>query len=301
MFNYDTSDHSWHANTVAFNENTGEYEFMKPNWHSTKMYEDAYYYSKDGENFRKQYIKKPGVAYDKYIPRHEDGKPPITTGGTGYIPPAIDVSKTKQSINKRLYRTISPLEASYSLLPTLQNFLSNKEYDDTRDGINEEYPVGTVDAIWAKYLQVPERDRRYSDRLEKSSYGPSKGSNNDDYYKLPLQDYEKESLVNDARELPLYNNKVSKLLNNYALGEHTVGRGYDKHGEYASYFDVFDINPFNGKYGGINIPVVNKLDDIGIGKPVRIYDRIYLDDYYGVKEPTHSTWLPEIIVRPGKK
>jgi hypothetical protein len=86
MFKYDTKDHGWHANTVTFNENTGEYEFMKPNWHSTKMYEDAWYYSKNGENFRKNYTKKPGVAYDKYIPRHTDGKQPITTGGAGYIP-----------------------------------------------------------------------------------------------------------------------------------------------------------------------------------------------------------------------
>ena len=244
---------------------------------------------------------KHGLGGNLYGGETQPTQQMITTGGAGYVPPTIDASKTKQSINKRLYRTISPLEADYSLLPALQSFLSNKEHDDTRDGVNEVYPVGTIDAIWAKYLQVPEKDRKYSDRLEKSSYRPSKGNNSDNYYKLPLQDYEKESLVDTTRELPLYKNKVSKLLNNYALGEHTVGRGYDNRGEYVSYFDVFDINPFNGKYRGINIPIVNKLDDIGIGKPVRIYDRIYLDDYYGVKEPTHATYLPEITVTGKKK
>ena len=39
---------------------------------------------------------------------------------------------------------------------------------------------------------------------------------------------------------------------------------------------------------------------MGIGKPVHIYDRIYLDDYYGVKQPTHGVYLPEITVR-GKR
>jgi hypothetical protein len=52
MYNYDFSDNAWHANSVTYNEGTGNYEFMKPNWHSTKMYEDAWYYGKDGEEFR---------------------------------------------------------------------------------------------------------------------------------------------------------------------------------------------------------------------------------------------------------
>jgi len=39
---------------------------------------------------------------------------------------------------------------------------------------------------------------------------------------------------------------------------------------------------------------------MGFGKPVPVYDRIYLDDYYGVSEPTHSTWLPEVNVYGGK-
>jgi hypothetical protein len=43
---------------------------------------------------------------------------------------------------------------------------------------------------------------------------------------------------------------------------------------------------------------LNKLKDasFGIGKPVHIYDRIYMDDYYGSPVSTHATYLPEIIV-----
>ena len=76
MFEYNTGDNSWHANSAAFNKDTGEYEFMKPNWHDTKMYEDAWYYSKEGENFRSKYLRQPGAAYDKYIPKHKNGKLP---------------------------------------------------------------------------------------------------------------------------------------------------------------------------------------------------------------------------------
>lgn len=76
MFEYNTVDNSWHAKSVTFNENAGEYEFMKPNWHNTKMYEDAWYYSKDGEEFRSKYLRQPGAAYDKYIPKHKNGKLP---------------------------------------------------------------------------------------------------------------------------------------------------------------------------------------------------------------------------------
>lgn len=77
MFTYDFTDNGWHANSVALNNKTGEYEFMKPNWHNTKVYEDAWYYSKDGADFRSKYTKKPGVAYDKYIPRFKNGKDTI--------------------------------------------------------------------------------------------------------------------------------------------------------------------------------------------------------------------------------
>lgn len=81
MFTYDFKDNGWHAKSVALNENTGEYEFMKPNWHDTKMYEDAWYYSKEGEQFRQQYTKKAGAAYDKYIPRYKNGRLPKYSNG----------------------------------------------------------------------------------------------------------------------------------------------------------------------------------------------------------------------------
>lgn len=81
MFTYDFTDNKWHAKSVTLNEKTGEYEFMKPNWHDTKMYEDAWYYSKNGEQFRNQYTKKVGVAYDRYIPKYRNSKLPGYSNG----------------------------------------------------------------------------------------------------------------------------------------------------------------------------------------------------------------------------
>ena len=119
MYSYDTSDNGWHANSVALNESTGEYEFMKPNWHNTKMYEDAWYYSKDGEEFRDRYTKQPGVAYDKYTERNikpglnvkpiqigfKDGKLPKFGGGKDDEDP-FEVKKQGKLISAAVNRNI---------------------------------------------------------------------------------------------------------------------------------------------------------------------------------------------------
>jgi hypothetical protein len=56
------------------------------------------------------------------------------------------------------------------------------------------------------------------------------------------------------------------------LGDYTVNKGKDDRGEYISYYDKWDINPFGQ---GKNAPDVS----LGIGKPFDLYDRIYYKDY----------------------
>lgn len=100
------------------------------------------------------------------------------------------------------------------------------------------------------------------------------------------------------------------------MGTSTVGRGIDNKGEYISYYDKWDINPLHGDYVLNDIqkthPVLSKFipdngEDAfrGITKPVSFYDRIYLDDYYGVKseldpDEYYGGYLPEVIVTPNK-
>lgn len=91
----------------------------------------------------------------------------------------------------------------------------------------------------------------------------------------------------------LYNNAKSPDLFANGLAAFTVGSGVDpQRGQYISMFDKWDINPFdeNGTYGGGLMAKISKAAGIpqnfdatgGVGNPFYIYDRVYLDDYYGV-------------------
>lgn len=67
------SDGKWHANTIAWNPETGEGEFMKSPNHETIQKEIDWYNSKDGENFRRQYTLVKSTPYWKYVKKHEGG------------------------------------------------------------------------------------------------------------------------------------------------------------------------------------------------------------------------------------
>lgn len=73
-----------------------------------------------------------------------------------------------------------------------------------------------------------------------------------------------------------------------ALGQYTLGVGNDANrGQYVSVYDKWDLNPFSVNASSLPRRIVNKLSPLGdlsggFGNPVEYYDRIYLDDYYGV-------------------
>jgi len=170
-----------------------------------------------------------------------------------------------------------------------------------------------VDGVWAEYLQIPENKRRSKYKLQKSKYRPTIGDENVTYYTIPINERAKEELVNEGVRIPLNKNKTSTTLMGYNHGEHTVGKGFDpQKGEYISYYDRWDLNPFSSRYSSEtklkNNLILKKLGlldnrkygdlSFGLGKPLDFYDRIYLDDYFGINQPTHATWLPEVIVTP---
>ena len=217
------------------------------------------------------------------------------------------------TIRQRAYNTINPF-SDYNIVKNFKEFVDGKYMDygnvmkvvennnnkyltEFGDGIGN---AGVADDIWATYLQIPKNKRRFPIRIKQSNYKPSSGNQNEVYYKLPLEKYRQEELINETNNLPIGKNNNSEIFSDYNLGVHTIGRGHDKKGEYRSYYDRWDLNPFNGKYSGINIPILNALNDVsfGIGKPVNIYDRIYLDDYYGVPKNKRigASYLPEVKV-----
>lgn len=90
------------------------------------------------------------------------------------------------------------------------------------------------------------------------------------------------------------NNAVTALP---ILGNATIGKGVDPvKGPYVSYYDTWDVE-LNGNSGGKD----NVVSNIIGGKPFDIYDRVYLDDYYGVNSAGDANtytggYLPEVKV-----
>lgn len=205
-------------------------------------------------------------------------------------------------------------------------------------GVDDGRYYGGRDDIFATYLGIPEKDRHKSfrDRLAKvseSEYHPTKGMEDNKYYRISITDEDKDELVHSGLKTPIGESRVSSSLGHY-FGDHTVSHGLDKNGEYISYYDNWDINPLYGRHS-VNkeknvhigyLPTISKTDlrydgetflegllngdikfyrsntpihfnlpnpfvsqkgdtgdmSLGIGKPVNFYDRLYLDDYYGV-------------------
>lgn len=175
------------------------------------------------------------------------------------------------------------------------------------------------------YLRMPQR----TGTMLPAKYTPS--INNDKTKPLPTyrSTYLSDPFVVEEFILPAVSNLKrsnvkSKDAKDFAAGDiYSIGRsgknantllplaghatvGYNispKKGEYVSYFDQWDIN-MHGKAGGKDH--IAKVID---AQPFNLYDRIYLDDYYGVdtsegfkqeKKKNSNTyyggWLPEIKV-----
>ena len=194
-------------------------------------------------------------------------------------------------IKDRLLRNINPATSYDNPYGRLFNalILNKSDYSDDRDPI--------ADAAFAKYLGY----KYDKDVIKKSKYAPTKAKDKvkKDYYtfdgliinnsKDKFAEENNIDFLNAVRALPFN----GTALGNYppVLNDFTYSRGFDNKGEYVSVYDKYDINPFGkNKYGD---------KSFGLGKPFEFYDRLYLDDYYGIPEKYRgTTYLPEIIVTP---
>lgn len=235
-------------------------------------------------------------------------KKPITTSGSGYIPEADMVEAIKNealnyaygnlpadTIRHRLYNNLIP-RGYYNALQRVHDAVVENKQETGKDSFLE-----PRDDIFAEYLQIPKTERNLrpsSYRLYTSAYKP-KNAEKDNYFGLNLHSNDRDKLYEAIyhRKVGLFNkNKPLKVGENAVahyllepLGNHTIGRGKDEKGEYMSYYDLWDVAPFT-----------NKGDESqGIGKPVPIYDRIYLDDYFDLPQEG-ATYLPEILVQANK-
>ena len=257
----------------------------------------------------------------------EDGKRTnyVTTGGAGYIP-FISIP-TKQEVRKRLYENINPYDYDNAAIRVAKAVIGNTKEETLNSGVY----MPEVDDLWATYLQIPKSERHTGNKLVNEghhlkvlpgTYKPTKGSNGK-YYKLNLSENSKKTIVDEAmgnnyeegfdispnpynnhigvkkikkEPISVGQNRVATSYDrtlNLALRDFTIGRGRDNKGEYVSYYDLWDISPYR---------ISNKDQSFGIGKPFEIYDRIYLDDFYGVPgKYKGGNYIPEIIVTGKRK
>lgn len=261
---------------------------------------------KDPTEFRERFKKwKSGEkVYEVGLPKYEGGKDGSIFSKLKSIPVNL--------IRQTLYKNVSPL-GGYSIKRNIQDFGDYDPYDVSIDDIEADPYVSNE--IWAEYLNIPYDKRHETGKQKKivdSIYKPTNSKENIKYRAIKLDMPHKDRLIEDTDDLPIGKSKNSDIFEDYNLGVHTVGRGVDKDkGEYRSYYDRWDLNPFNGKYEGVRIPKLEKVKDVtmGIGTPLEIYDRLYLNDYYNVKPKDvapkkgdyYGGWLPEITIYPSRK
>lgn len=174
---------AWHANSVAYDESTGNYEFMKPNTHDTRWMEDVYgYWSPDNEDFRENYKLQKGVVYDKYVPKknvyempkygsgmpvYKDGKSSdeddlraVEAGAAigASIAGKQYTTKPKSKRARAMYNTIDPTGDYPSLIEALSDEIGVRYRMHFKDPDKKIWKTGptlgdsVADAAWRKRL-----------------------------------------------------------------------------------------------------------------------------------------------------
>lgn len=219
-----------------------------------------------------------------------------------------NIPKTEDDIRLNIYNNINPNSGYDNPVERIIGAITGMKSDNmwNRD------PV--TDAAFATYLNIPDNKRKYHTELSKSKYRPTKGNVIGEVYSLPLRDndFDKGMVVKSANNVKIGESKAADYLpitGADILGNYTVSRGIDNKGEYISYYDTYDLNPFKGafaKRAGNKAPgFIQNIEDLslGLGTPFTLYDRIYLDDYYGVKtslpkDGYYGGYLPEVVITP---
>ena len=247
------------------------------------------------------------IKEDKRIPSRENPYVPVATdsqGSTRTLPINPKTAEDKQKVlnaygvlpeqvaskpwfAERINKTISPL-SDYTILSGLGKFiggqdrLSKLKTVDDYDKESFESQLNLDDMLdpeqedlWSMYLGLPQKYKS----IEISSYVPTKAKDKSEtYYKLQDPNHAKW-LKEKAKELKIGESKLfteddfetdstGQVQHSIAsLGTYTLSKGKDDKGEYISYYDKWDLAP-----SGIDVNAV--------GKPLEIYDRIYLDKKY---------------------
>lgn len=247
--------------------------------------------------------------------------------------PIDEEDEKYNTIQEKLYKNITPFGYHSPIKRVYDAVVRDKQdsyREDENTRINKENPESSaLDAIWATYLNIPLSKRRYVNPYYAITKTPQ------GYYRFKdprfIIDFD---LALDEDGLYSKDNRQDIFMNTI-LGNHTIGLGRDEKGDYIYYSDSrlnndgtpniktgWDINPFSkttdsdttesteevGQYGQNKKSLSYKvgkflfgdIEDLsfGIGTPVPIYDKIYLDDYYGLPNEDRAFYLPEVRITP---
>ena len=117
-----------------------------------------------------------------------------------------------------------------------------------------------------------------------SKYKPSKSKDkNAVYYSSSATEEMIKKKLKDPNFLKSFNNKgklvdyhtSDKYSSDNVLGNFTMSKGKDDKGEYVSYYDVWDLNPFKGN--NIKNKIATKAQDLIGVKPAEVYGRVYIN------------------------
>lgn len=227
------------------------------------------------------------------------------------------------TVRERLYNNLVPVQYKTDQYPwtRVRNAVVNNQKENYHFDDRQLAGAAARDEIYAQYLHIPKNKRRgVGFELNPSKYKPTYGDKGEQYWSIDFQSPEiQQAIINNAmytskvlddgidadgysdtldiRGLRPGETKSSTVLQDL-LGWHKVGRNIDpRKGDYVSYWDRWDLTPV-GRSG--------KDQSMGIGTPVNIYDRIYLDDFYGVDSSArpgtyYGGYIPEVTIKPRKK
>ena len=172
-------------------------------------------------------------------------------------------NKIHKNLQPRGYN--DPLKRVFKALTTS----SNRDVVDYPSRSNHDvidYPHR--EDAWSLYMGKPQIYNTFSISRYKP---PTRSEDNLIYYsinKMFDRDFEKDLLE-------IYGKEPHRLHSDYndIMGNYIFDTGEDEHGKYISYEDTWDLNPF-----GLENPINNKEITTDIGKPFKIYNRIYYRD-----------------------
>lgn len=199
-----------------------------------------------------------------------------------------------------------------------KGLLIDSKYRPTTGRLNPDYKVLTIkdDVISDKAEQIVNSyyaaKQLQDNKFVNGILAPIKGSGDNYVVNPETHTWFGENPKSKKEWITMSTNRdynTSKLFAN-GLASFTVGSNIDpQRGQYISVFDKWDINPFDSDKERImekiqsllNIP--QNFDATGgIGKPFYIYDRVYLDDYYGVdSKPSDGSYYGGYLMPVIKK